>query len=428
VRGIDYPLPYVRWTEQRNMQSFVDLLARGSVAVAPLVTHRFPIADAEAAYRVVAGDVREPVIAMLLEYEGPAALPARVALAPPAAAPLGRALRLGVIGAGQFAKAVLLPALAAHKDVRIHAVSTSSGLTARDVGQRYGAQYCTSDAAEIVADPSVDAVLVATRHDQHASLAARALRAGKAVFVEKPLAITQDSLADVQRALVEAGAPRLLVGYNRRFSPLAVKCKAFFAGRHEPLAITYRVNAGAFPADSWVFDPKEGGGRILGEVCHFVDFACFLTDARPLRIFAEALPGKGPRALERDSVVITLRMADGSVATIHYLANGDASVPKEYVEVFGGGRTAILDNYRTLALHQGNKSSSSRLLNQAKGHTEEIAAFTRAVIDGQPMPIDPLTLVAVTQTTLLVHTSLDLGEPVDYVPPAMPMHAIEGRA
>lgn len=428
VRGIDYPFAYVRWTEQRNMQSFLDLVARDNVDVAPLITHRFAIADAEAAYRVVTSEVDERAIAMLLEYDGPAELPTRVALPTAKPSKLERPIRLGVIGAGQFAKAVLLPALAANKHLQIHAVSTASGLTARDVGQRYGAKFCTSNAAEVIADPEIGAILIATRHDQHGPLTAQAIGAGKAVFVEKPLAITLDSLLQVQAAIAASASPRLLVGYNRRFSPLAVQCKAFFSARVEPLFITYRVNAGAFPADNWVFDPKEGGGRILGEVCHFVDFICYLTGARPQRIFAEALPANGPRTLMRDSVSITLRMTDGSIGTIHYLANGDPSVPKEYVEVFCGQRTAILNNYRSLSLHQRNKSATHRLVNQAKGHSEEIEAFVNAVSGGGPMPIDCETLVAVTQTTLLVHATLDLGKPVAYVPPTSIPQPHESRA
>jgi predicted dehydrogenase/threonine dehydrogenase-like Zn-dependent dehydrogenase len=421
ARGIDYPLPYVRWTEQRNMQSFLELVARGTVDVASLVTHRFAIADAAAAYRVVTGEVDERAIAMLLEYDGPADLPARVALPAAKATASSTTIRLGVIGAGQFAKAVLLPAFAANRQLQIHAVSTASGLTARDVGQRYGARFCTSDAHEVIADPEIDAILIATRHDLHGRLAAQAIRAGKAVFVEKPLAIDSDSLAQVQAALAAADSPRLLVGYNRRFSPLAQECKSFFADRVEPIAIVYRVNAGSFPADSWVFDPKEGGGRIIGEVCHFVDFICFLTGARPQRLFAEALPGKGP-ATARDSVCITLRMTDGSVGTIQYLANGDTSVPKEYVEVYCGGRTAILDNFRSLAMHQGNKRKTRRLLNQAKGHGEEVAAFIGAVAGGGEMPIDVETLVAVTQATFLVHASLDVGE---VLPCGSPLPALQ---
>lgn len=416
--GVDYPLAYVRWTEQRNMQSFLELVARGGVHVAPLVTHRFPIADAQSAYRIVSGEVQQQAIAILLEYEGPAELPARIEL-PRAKSPhLDRPLRLGLIGAGQFAKAVLLPAFAGNQHVQIHAVATASGLTARDVGQRYGALFCTSNAAEVIADPAVDAIVIATRHAQHALLAAQAIRAGKAVFVEKPLAITLDSLCDVCDALQRSAAPRLLVGYNRRFSPLAAKCKKFFAACAEPLFINYRINAGALPANHWALDAKEGGGRILGEVCHFVDFLCYIAGAPPERIFAETLPAKGPRALDRDSVSIVLRMAGGSMGTIQYIADGDPSAPKEYVEIFGGQRTAILENYRSLTLHQGGKATTHRLMNQSKGHTEEIEAFVAAVVQGAPMPIDAQMLVAVTQTTFLIHSSLDLGGPVCYQPPS----------
>jgi predicted dehydrogenase/threonine dehydrogenase-like Zn-dependent dehydrogenase len=417
ARGVDYPLPYVRWTEQRNMQSFLELLGRGSVRVAPLVTHRFPIAQAESAYRIVTGEAPEPAIAILLEYEGSAELPSRVDLPAAKAPKLAGPLRLGVIGAGQFAKAVLLPAFAAHKQVQIDAVATSSGLTAGDVGRRYGARFCTSNAAEIIADPAIDAVLIATRHDQHAPLAASALRAGKAVFVEKPLAIALDPLLDVLEAVRESSAARLFVGYNRRFSPFAAKCREFFAGRAGPLLIHYRVNAGSLPPDHWALDPRQGGGRILGEVCHFVDFLCALTSALPQRIFAESLPGRGRPPLDRDSVSVVLRMSDGSVGTIQYVADGDPSVAKEYVEVFGGQRAAILDNYKTLTLHRDGKTTTHRQLHQAKGHAEEIAAFVAAVLDGTPMPIDMETLVAVTQTTLLIHASLDLGQPVEYQPP-----------
>jgi polar amino acid transport system substrate-binding protein len=208
-----------------------------------------------------------------------------------------------------------------------------------------------------------------------------------------------------------------MAGFNRRFSPLAARLKGFFAGCREPKFISYRVNAGAVPPENWVFDPVEGGGRIIGEVCHFVDMICYLTGATPRRVFSEALAGPGHPALERDSLTITLRMSDGSIGVIHYLANGDASLSKEYIEVFGGQRTAILDNFRRLSLHHGNRRRRHRLINQAKGHDEEVRAFVQALETGEPMPIDFATLVAVTQTTFLIHRSLDLGCPVDYEQP-----------
>jgi len=414
AHGIDYPLPYVRWTEGRNMLSFLELVARGVVNVGPLITHRFPIEEAEAAYQLVTGERQERAVAILLEYDGDALQPARINL--PVARPRAtkNPLRLGVIGAGQFAKGVLLPAFAKQKAARFHAFCTSSGLTSKDVAERYGASYCTSIPAEILTDKEIDVVLIATRHNQHAPLAIDALRAGKAVFVEKPLAITPESLEELCDVARAVKTPRLMVGFNRRFSPLAASLKDFFAASREPKFVSCRVNAGSLPPESWVFDPVEGGGRIIGEVCHFVDLICYLTGALPRRIFAEALPGPGHPALERDSVTITLRMTDGSSGVIHYLANGDASLPKEYIEMFGGQRVAVLDNFRSLALHHGNRRRRHRLVNQAKGHTEEVAAFMQALEGGGQMPIDFETLIAVTQTAFLIHRSLDLGCPVDY--------------
>jgi predicted dehydrogenase/threonine dehydrogenase-like Zn-dependent dehydrogenase len=412
-RGIDYPLPYVRWTEGRNMHSFLELAARGEVRVEPLITHRFPIEEAEAAYRLVTGERHERAVAILLEYENDEPQRARVDL-PATSRAIKRPIRIGVIGAGQFAKGVLLPAFAKQRSARLRAFCTSTGLTSKDVAERYGASYCTSDPAEIINDPEIDAVLIATRHDRHAPLTIEALRTGKAVFVEKPLAITPESLADLREVAQSVEEPRLMAGFNRRFSPLAARLKDFFAAGRDTKFISCRVNAGAVPPESWVLDPLEGGGRIIGEVCHFVDLICYLTGAEPRRIFAESLAGPGHPALERDSVAVTLRMSDDSIGMIHYLANGDASLPKEYIEMFGGRRSAVLDNFRSLALHHDNRRRRHRLVNQAKGHAEEVAAFIQALESGAPMPIDFETLMAVTQTTFLIHRSLDLGVAVDY--------------
>ncbi len=413
VHGADYPLPYVRWTEKRNMSAFLELLARNDVTVAPLITHRFSIDEGEAAYRVVTGENTEPAIAILLEYDDDTPEHARITLRQQPQRGLKRRLNLGIIGAGQFAKGVLLPEFASQKSVCLKAFCTSSGFTSRHVADRYGAAYCTSDAAEIINDPEVDAVVIATRHNQHARLVCDAIRAGKAVFVEKPLALTEESLSEIVRAVRSAEEPRLMVGFNRRFSPLAARLKEFFESCVEPKFVLYRANAGAVPPDSWVLDPVEGGGRILGEVCHFVDMVCYLTGALPERIFAEELSGSG-NSPDRENISVTLRMSDDSVATIIYLANGDAALPKEYLEMFGGQRSAVLDNYRSLCTYRGNRRRRKRLLNQAKGHAEEVAAFVNAVCLGGPMPIDFATLVGVTQTTYLIHRSLDLGAPVYY--------------
>jgi predicted dehydrogenase/threonine dehydrogenase-like Zn-dependent dehydrogenase len=414
LRGRDYPAAYVRWTEGRNMEAFLGLVARGDISLAPLVTHRFPIEEAESAYQIVTGARSEPAVAILLEYRGDPAPTSRVSLAPPTPGAARSELRFGVIGAGQFAKGVLLPALAAQPGVRLKAVCTASGFTSRHVGTRYRAEYCTSDPAEVIADPDIDAVVIATRHDQHAALTAAAIRAGKAVFVEKPLALTDDALAEVQAAMAASPNPRLMVGFNRRFAPLAVQCREFFVGVTEPLFISYRVNAGTVPNDSWVNDPSEGGGRILGEVCHFIDTVCFLAGALPSRVTTEEI-GRDPRS--RQNVTVTVRLTNGSVGAIHYLTTGDPAVSKEYVEVFGGGRTAQLDNYRRLTTYRDNRRRRHRLFNQAKGHTEEMAAFVSALKTGAPMPIDFESLLGVTRATFLAGQSLDQGWPLDLEPP-----------
>lgn len=420
VHGVDYPLPYVRWTEQRNMQSFLELIGRGELRLAPLVTHRYPLEQAETAYRVVTGESRERAVAIVLEYSDGPPPQNRIALSAtaPVAPVIGRdTVRLGVIGAGQFAKGVLLPAFARIAGVKLEAFCTASGFTSKAVGEAYHARYCTSEPGEVLADPEIDAVLIATRHDQHATLVADALRAGKAVFVEKPLAITEPSFAELDQLLRSLEQPRLMVGFNRRFAPLAVKTRAFFAGRRSPLFVSYRVNAGMFPPDSWVFDPVLGGGRILGEVCHFIDMLCYLSGSLPSRVFGEEVRYSAEPAHRRDSVTITLRMEDGSIGAIHYLASGDASVPKEYVEAYADQRTALLDNYRTLTLHSGNRGRRTRRLNQAKGHAEEAEAFITAVRTGAPMPIALETILAVTRTGFLLHRSLEAGAPVDVATP-----------
>lgn len=414
VGGQDYPLAYVRWTERRNMEAFLELLRSGAVRLEPLVTHRFPIDGAEDAYAIVTGERDEPSLAIVLTYDAEREM--RTAVPVATAAPRPGEIRLGVIGAGLFAKGVLLPAFAGHRNVRFRSVCTVSGLTSRQVAERYGAALCTSDPAEVIEDPDVHAVVIATRHDQHAALTGRALEAGKCVFLEKPLAIAEPELARLM-ALAREHPARVFVGFNRRFAPLLGAAKDFLRERGGRLAVTYRVNAGRVPSDSWVLDPAVGGGRIIGEVCHFVDALCYLTDALPARVHAAHVPVDDERSRDRDAVLATITMTDGSVGTVQYVASGDPSVSKEYLEAFGGGRAALLDNYRSLTLHAGNRRRRKRLLNQAKGHAEEVAAFLGAVERGEPMPIPFDTLVAVTQTTFLIHESLETGQAVPYRPP-----------
>jgi predicted dehydrogenase len=398
----------VRWTERRNMEEFLRLIALGAVTPARLTTHRFGIGEAERAYGVVRGDDREPFLGVLLTYPASRdARPVRTIRLRPRVPKEGR-VGVGFIGAGNFARSILLPRFAGSPHARLVGVATATGVTARTTADRFGVGYCTTELDELLDDPDIDAVVIATRHGSHARFAAAALRAGKAVFVEKPLAIDEAGLRSVLAAQQESG--RLLaVGFNRRFSPLVAAAReAFPFGA--PISLTYRVNAGAIPPQVWVHDPEEGGGRIIGEVCHFVDFVQALVDADLDEVFAYSLGG--PTGKLHDTVAIVLRYANGSIASINYFANGDRSFPKERVEVFGAGAVAVLDDFRELVLTRAGKRIRERRLSQDKGFDQEIAAFLDAVRSGGLPPIPLHSLVQTTRATFAVEESLRTGAPV----------------
>lgn len=407
-KGHDYPIGYVRWTERRNMEEFLRLVAGGQVTPARLTTHRFDIGQAEKAYEIVTGEDRQPFLGVVLTYGDNAGTGAvrRMELRPRA----GRDGKVGVgfIGAGNFAKGVLLPRFQKTTDLSLVGVSTATGMNAKATGEKFGFAYCTTDTAQLLADDGIGAVVIATRHGSHARFAADALRAGKAVFVEKPLAIDEEGLALVMEAQAESGA-LLTVGFNRRFSPLVDEMRRFFTPG-QPLAIQYRINSGPIPAGTWIHDPEDGGGRIIGEVCHFVDLAQALTGDEVVEVFAQSLGG--PTAELHDTVAITLRYRGGSIASINYFSTGDKSHPKEMVEVFGGGGIAVLDDFRTLTLTRNGKARKVKRLSQDKGFDQEVAAFVAAVRDGGQAPIPMDALVATTRATFAVEESLRTGLPV----------------
>jgi predicted dehydrogenase/threonine dehydrogenase-like Zn-dependent dehydrogenase len=414
--GIDYPVGYVRWTEQRNMEAFLDLVAAGTVRPSRLVTHRVPIADAERAYGIVTGAVAEPYLGILLEYPASAAVDAptvtRVDVRPTPAVSKA-AVGLGVVGAGSFARSVLLPALrkSVGPALELRGVATASAPSAQQTATRFGFAYAATDWRQVVEDDAVDAVVVATRHDLHASVAAAALRAGKAVFLEKPMALSTVELDDVLDAWQSSGRV-LQLGFNRRFAPTYRQLKAHFAGRKTPLVMAYRVNAGAVAPTSWVIDPVQGGGRVIGEVCHMVDVLVDLAGVSVTSVFAQSLPASAGG----DDVVITLDFADGSIGTVVYASSGDRSLAKELLEVLGGGRAAVLDDFRSVRLHAGGKATRSGggflRSTQDKGHAAELAAFLTAVRAGGPSPIDPLEAAHVTRVTFAAVESAQSGQPV----------------
>ena len=402
IDGHDYPLPYVRWTEQRNMEAFLGLVADGKVTPKKLVTHRFAIGAAMDAYTLM--EREEPHLAVLIGYPESVDLPParQIVLAP--ASPKSSANRVAFIGLGNYAKGVLLPAVRKLPRVELATVVTSTGISAGHAGEKYGFAVVSTDSAAALADPKIDTVFIATRHDTHARLAADALRAGKSVFCEKPLAIDENGLAEVVAAANEASG-LLVVGFNRRFAPLLRKAKIALEPRTGPLVMLYRVNAGAIPGDSWV-QREEGGGRIVGEVCHFVDAMTYLSGSLPVAVQAVAARGHD------DAVSILLRFADGSTGTILHSSLGDPLVAKEYVEVFADGRVVQLEDFRRLTVSASGKRSVAKGA-QDKGQGALVAAFIEATRGHRPPPIAIAELAAVTQATFAVDASLRLGGAVE---------------
>ncbi|HET9621304.1 MAG TPA: bi-domain-containing oxidoreductase, partial [Kofleriaceae bacterium] len=411
-KGLDYPIGYVRWTEQRNMEAFLDAVASKRVKLDGLVTHRFALDDAERAYDVLARG-GERLLAIALAYPARPAPPPRATIATtgadPVVAPRG-AVRLGLVGAGSFAGGTLIPLLRDLRGVSLATVCTASGLSARDAAVRHAFAASTSDPDAIFADPAINAVVIATRHDSHAALARAALDHGKAVFVEKPLALDRDELADVIAAAQRN--PALVVGFNRRFSPHTERVRRAFAGRAGALVITIRVNAGAIPATSWIHDPELGGGRLLGEACHFVDLAGALAGAPPRRVHAVGLGSADPASRLRDNVAITIEYGDGSIATIVYTSKGDPALGKERIEVFGDATAAVIDDFHTSTITRGGRVDRLRT-KQDKGHRDLLVRFAALVAIGGAPPIPLAALEASTSATLAALESLALGAPIE---------------
>jgi len=420
-RGIDYPIGYVRWTEQRNMAAFLDLLSNGSVQIGRLITHRFRFDQAVEAYQVVSAAETSRAIGVVFDYgvSAPPAPPARTEHAPWVPPRVGstQKVRIGVIGAGSFARSTLLPVLRGAPDVELVAVATATPLSARYTAERFGFRYHTCDHAAILDDPGIDAVIVATRHNLHAELACAALDHGKAVFVEKPLALSVEELRRVVDVKRRTGG-RLLVGFNRRFSDMAVNAREFLAASAAPKMMLYRVNAGYLPADHWYHDPEQGGGRLLGEACHFLDFFHFLAGAPPVRVQGSAMDNAG-RYVD-DNFALTVEFADGSVGALTYTACGDRSLPKERVEVFSGEATAILDDFRVLTLSRAGKSHRRRTrFGQDKGHAAELRAFLSHVDISSPEVVPFDELVASSLATLAAHRAMQTRAIVPIDPTAL---------
>jgi len=409
-RGIDYPVAYIRWTENRNMAGYLRLVAEGAVRVAPLVSGVFPVDRAPEAYESLKRQGDRPLMVLLSYPRGEGAAPPARSIPNPYAKPAGQGkVRIAVVGAGGFAKGTHLPNLQSlSDDYHIRTVVSRTGANAVAVAKQFGAAMASTDYREALSDPSVDAVLITTRHDLHGLIALEALEAGKHVLVEKPLSLTRDGLdrlvAFYGKIPEGSPAPILLTGFNRRFSPHARVLRDAVGARSNPVILQYTMNAGYLPLDHWVHG-KEGGGRNLGEACHVYDLFTFLTGSRFVSVTAKAIRPATGHYGARDNFVATVSFEDGSVASLAYTALGSGDYPKERLEVFADGKVFILDNYRKLSVY-GAKIKGLETPSVEKGHREELVAFALAVRDGGEGPIPFWQQVQATEIALRVEEQL----------------------
>lgn len=437
-KGHDYPVGFVRWTEQRNFEAFLDMLAEGRIDVEPLVSHRFPIERAADAYTLITGN--ESSLGVLLEYsrerEADPSEARQVVLPTPLVkrekAPAGAPI-IGFIGAGNYASQILIPAFANTK-ARLKSVASATGVSSVHVGRKNGIERATTDAMAVIADDDINLIVITTRHDSHARFVCAALDAGKHVFVEKPLALTREELTTIQQAYL--GAARncegktlvMMAGFNRRFAPQVQKMKSLVEAIPEPKALVMTVNAGAVPRDHWTQEPAVGGGRIIGEGCHFIDLLRFLVGAPIVSVQATRLGQSQAGKSADDNVSFTLRFSDGSCGTVHYLANGHRSFPKERLEVFCAGRILQLDNFRRLRGFGWPGFKRMHLWRQDKGHQAEVDTFVESIGQGRPAPIPFEELIEVTEVSFTVLDALQAnGTPLrggSSVSPSLPATAL----
>ncbi len=422
-KGRDYPIGYVRWTETRNMGAFLQLLAERKINVGSLITHRFPLERATGAYELISGNSREPYLGVVIEYSGTFDETRTLELVRKSSADHARSqtasadrISVGLLGAGAFAAGTLIPALKASKDTVLAGVCAATGAHAHHAAKKFGFRYCTTDEAQLVQDPSVNTVVIATRHHLHAHQVLAALEAQKHVFCEKPLCLSEEELRSIIRRYLDlsdlgtapARRPALMVGFNRRFAPMAARMKSFLGATSEPLFLHYRINAGSLSPDHWVNDPEQGGGRVLGEVCHFVDLLMHLAGAPIVEVEAQLVGSAGRYG--GDNVLALLQFANGSHGAISYLSNGDRSFSKERLEVFGGGAVAALEDFRRLELaRHGHRQTIRARWRQDKGHRAEWAAFIESIRAGKAaIAFDEL--VCSSLATLRIKESMATGK------------------
>ncbi|HHT9158226.1 MAG TPA: bi-domain-containing oxidoreductase [Candidatus Brocadiaceae bacterium] len=412
-KGIDYPFAYVRWTEQRNFEAFLGLVAEGKVTPKSLITHQFNFNDALKAYDLIEGKSNEKYLGIILTYPGETRV-SRKCIQISDKTIRSDNMRIGLLGAGNFTKAVILPHLKKLGGVELVGVCTATGISAHSTGKKYDFKYITTDADELIKNNDINVVFITTRHNTHAEYVIKALKAGKHVFTEKPLCIGESELSEIRDVYFSLRTqhlplPLLMVGFNRRFSPLVARMKEVV--RDAPMSITYRVNAGIIPKDSWIQDGGIGGGRIVGEVCHFIDTCSFLTGSEPLSVFASCIRKMDTSVPDEDNVSIVLTFANGSTATIQYFAYGNRQMPKEFIELFAGNTAMQMTDFRELVIFSGNCKEKVKRFNQDKGFKTEFSSFREGINSGTP-PISFESLYTTTKATFAILESLRTGAEV----------------
>lgn len=400
--GQDYPYAYVRWTEQRNMEAFLDLINNGRIHIAPLITHQFQIEEAEKAYNMITEQGASPYLGILLNY------PQKKQQAELQIQNEGNSSNAGsiaFIGAGSFAQSYLLPHVSKHGE--LHSVITLNGLSSQNIAKKFNFQQSVSDPLLIFKNPQISSIFIATRHNSHAQWVIEGLKSGKNVYVEKPLCLSREELSNIEDTIKNTGNSRLMVGFNRRFSPLAGIAKQFFQEYSGPMQMAYRINAGALPPDHWLHT-NEGGGRIIGEVCHFVDLMQYLSGAYPVQVSAMAIHDHNASIPNSDNVNVQIQFNNGSTGSILYTALGNNLLPKERLEIFGGEKTFVLDDFKKATLYD---KSIKNIKKPGKGHEQEVQAFFNATKKGGPMPIPFSSIRATTLTTFAIQDSISTGLP-----------------
>ena len=411
--GIDYPYDYVRWTEQRNMEAVVELMAKGALDVEALTTHRFSFDEAMDAYRLIR-EGAEPYVGIVLEYDVARTQSPVLHLAPDAAHKPKDALGIGFVGAGNYAALHLLPHLNKARRVQLRGLVTATGLNARQKADKFGFGYCTTELDPLLQDAEVDAVFIATRHSTHADFTVQALQAGKHVFVEKPMVVSEEQLDAVRTAYETALARRpiaLMVGLNRRFAPMVARLREAMPPG-PPRQMIYRVNSGAIPTATWLHEAAEGGGMLVGEMCHFIDLMQYLAGERPVQVYARSLALGRADLADHDNLSIVISFDGGSVGTLCYSTVGDKAASKERLEVYGNGMVAVLDDFRALDVVKNGKTTRTKALNQDKGQARQVAETIAGFCERGVAPIPFDELMAGMQAVFAARQSLRIGQPV----------------